>query len=848
MALRKLLPALAGAFALFALIAFPAAAQSSLPPTPPVKLAVNPVTDKVYMANDDANTVTAFDAASGTSTTIAVGAGPRFIAVNPVTNRVYVDNADDATLSVIDGATDTLIDTYNIGSSGPITVNPITNVVYVVRMTGLGSDEVTFFNGDTDTWYTIATNSFQPNAMAVDPVTDTIYVTHYGTGDVRVIGGAFDPANDFPDSVSIGTGPHPYAIAFNPVTRKGYVITQDASSPIMVIDGADNSAVFPAVASGHGSGPQAVAVNPVTNRVYAAFSGEVVVIDGATNALTYVPIAGADTGAIALGIDYERNRIYAAASSGVLSVIDGDTDTVVRTDSIPAGTSVAALDPLTATAYFFDTTLTSLPLDGTPHAMPITASITPLDGDTSPGSGSITIDAASTFSPAALPIRGVYFRLDSQDGPWSLASGSGPWTASFSGLAPGLHTLYAFAADGQDAPLATGPQGIPLLGSIASYTFNVPQTKLVPSVSLASSANPATAGDEVTFTASVAGSSGTPTGSVMFLDGEEPLCADVALAEGSATCSASSLAIGDHAISAKYGGDAAYVAAQSAPLTQRIPDPNAPPPANLAISQSASPGSAAIGRDLVYTLAVANAGPGDASSLTIADTLPANSAFVWASAACAFASGTVTCTRDALAAGASVSFTVVVRPTAAGSVVNDASVAASEADPDTSDNAASLSTAVAASPAANAVLRYRLYNDATKEHLYTTDLNEYDTLGTQGWTQEGTAGSLLDNPGDFNGVTAVPYYRLFNDQTHWHHWTSDPNEYYTLIQFGFWHGEGVDGWILPTQAPGTTPLFRLLYPFIDGLHHWTIDQNEYDTLTTQYGWVGEGGTGFVIAP
>jgi hypothetical protein len=76
--------------------------------------------------------------------------------------------------------------------------------------------------------------------------------------------------------------------------------------------------------------------------------------------------------------------------------------------------------------------------------------------------------------------------------------------------------------------------------------------------------------------------------------------------------------------------------------------------------------------------------------------------------------------------------------------------------------------------------------------------------------------------------------------------TTDPNEYYTLIQFGFWHGEGVDGYILPTGTTGTVPLYRLLYPYIAGLHHWTVDQNEYDTLTTQYGWVGEGGTGFVI--
>ena len=37
------------------------------------------------------------------------------------------------------------------------------------------------------------------------------------------------------------------------------------------------------------SDPQAVAVNPVTNKIYAAFDGEVIVIDGATNAMTFIP-------------------------------------------------------------------------------------------------------------------------------------------------------------------------------------------------------------------------------------------------------------------------------------------------------------------------------------------------------------------------------------------------------------------------------------------------------------------------------------------------------------------------------------------------------------------------------
>ena len=97
---------LAGAF-LLAQLAFNAAAQ--WPPAPSQKVAVNGLTNKVYMANFDDDTVTAFNAATGASVVIPVGDGPAFVAVNPATNRGYVNNSRAASISGIDGAPDTLI-------------------------------------------------------------------------------------------------------------------------------------------------------------------------------------------------------------------------------------------------------------------------------------------------------------------------------------------------------------------------------------------------------------------------------------------------------------------------------------------------------------------------------------------------------------------------------------------------------------------------------------------------------------------------------------------------------------------------------------------------------------------
>ena len=77
-------------------------------------------------------------------------------------------------------------------------------------------------------------------------------------------------------------------------------------------------------------------------------------------------------------------------------------------------------------------------------------------------------------------------------------------------------------------------------------------------------------------------------------------------------------------------------------------------------------------------------------------------------------------------------------------------------DANSANNAHTLMVTVNPSPTGTGIFRYRLYSDVTKEHHFTTDLNEYNTLGAQvgTWAQKGTVGKVLNNPGSFNGVTA----------------------------------------------------------------------------------------------
>ena len=639
----------AGFLALLSLLATSAIAQSpptvSWPPSPSVKLALNPVTNKVYTIDEQGRSVTVLDVANGTTRTIGVGSRPYYIAVNPGTNRVYVNDMNDASLTVIDGATDTVLAVLPMGSIGPIQVNPITNVVYVIRLTSPTTDEITYVNGDTDTSYTIATQSFQPIAMAINPVTDTIYAAHYATGDVRVIPGAYS-GNDHPATFSIGVWSRPFAIAANPVTNKVYGITEDARGPVFIIDGATRTATFPTVPSGRAVGPRAIAMNTVTNKVYAAFQNEVVVIDGASGALAFIPLGTTGSGAMEIAVNHATNKIYVAVDNGSLWVIDGATNAASAV-GIPAGAVALGVNPITNKAYVFNGSTTVVDgAAGATMANPITTSITPLAGNTSGADATFTINASSSFVPNSMPVRKVYYQLDSTAGAWTQASGSGPWTASFANLGNGSHTLYAFATDGQDAPLYTSSASAPLLGTLTAYTFTVGTAPpAAASVSLASSKNPSVSGDSVTFTATVSGSAGTATGNVEFRNGGTAIagCAAVALANGTAACTTTALPVGTHSITAHYAGSSAYAAATSGAISQVV---NAPK-TTINVSLSSSPNPSEQGQSVAIVASLA----AGTTAATGTVEFRAGGAVIAGCSAVAVSGNSATCTTTSLAVG-----------------------------------------------------------------------------------------------------------------------------------------------------------------------------------------------------
>lgn len=305
----------------------------------PVGVAVNPTTNKVYVANSGGNTVTVYHPATRAISTVTVGSGPSGVAVNPLTNRIYVTTS--AGVSVIDGSSDTLMTTVAAGiNPTAVAVNLVTNQVYVANA---GDTTATAINGTDNQATQIAAVGSGPNAIAINPVTGRVYITT-STG-MAVIDGASNTVIATP-----AAGSAPAAVAVNPVTNLVYV-ANSGSGDVMVFDGSSNSATADISVGGN---PDAVLVNPVTNKIYAANQGGYLsVIDGATNLAAPVSTGSQ---AVALAINVLTNQIYVAnGADGTVTDLDGNSG---NTSSITTGGLpwAMAVDPATDRIFVVNAT------------------------------------------------------------------------------------------------------------------------------------------------------------------------------------------------------------------------------------------------------------------------------------------------------------------------------------------------------------------------------------------------------------------------------------------------------------------------------------------------------------
>ncbi len=134
------------------------------------------------------------------------------------------------------------------------------------------------------------------------------------------------------------------------------------------------------------------------------------------------------------------------------------------------------------------------------------------------------------------------------------------------------------------------------------------------------------------------------------------------------------------------GGGESVSSTAATPLTRR---------ADLAITKAADAASVAAGGGITFTVTITNTGPSDATGVVATDLLPAPLAFdaTGSDSTCSVVAGSVQCAVGAVAAGATRAIAIAATlpsNVAAGSVTNTASVTSDVADPDGTNNSASL--------------------------------------------------------------------------------------------------------------------------------------------------------------
>jgi len=158
------------------------------------------------------------------------------------------------------------------------------------------------------------------------------------------------------------------------------------------------------------------------------------------------------------------------------------------------------------------------------------------------------------------------------------------------------------------------------------------------------------AGDSVTFTVTVSSSTGTPSGTVTFMDGTAQLGTGT-LSGGSATYSTSALTAGSHSITGVYSGDNTFGSVTSAAITQVVESFSITPASGSSSTATVSPGGQA-----KFTLAVTPPAAGTALTFSVSG-LPAGATGTFSPSTLAVGASATTVTLTV-----SVPATAAVRP------------------------------------------------------------------------------------------------------------------------------------------------------------------------------------------
>lgn len=268
-----------------------------------------------------------------------------------------------------------------------------------------------------------------------------------------------------------------------------------------------------------------------------------------------------------------------------------DNFTLTLTDS----QGCIATTAIVVTALPQDFPVTNTTNGSTPTATSTSTSSCPmLTVTSSPSNTTVTSGQSASFSAAATgsPAPTVQWQVSTDGGAtFSDISGATSTTLTFTASMSQNNNLYRAVFTNSTGSVTS---------SAATLTVNTAGATTV----VSSSKNPSVFGQAVTFAATVSATSGTPTGTVTFLDGTSTLGSSALDSTGAASFTTSALAVGTHAITASYSGDSNFNANNSSPFTQIV---NLDVPT---VAVNVSPNPSVFGQQIIATATVSASAPG----------------------------------------------------------------------------------------------------------------------------------------------------------------------------------------------------------------------------------------------
>ena len=298
---------------------------------------------------------------------IPVGVFPEGVAVNRLTNRVYVANLVGQpippfmqapnTVTVIDGARNRVVDEIVTGLNFQIglAVDESRNLIYVATL----DNGVGVIDGKTDQVIANIPVDGEPVFPGINPFTKSVYVSNQ-KGWVSLLD---EDENNIIATIPLSDGDsdgEPEGVAVDPISNRVYVANLDPEGSVWAIDGSTNTVIATIPV---GNSPYGIAVNPLTRRVYVAnsctetfpspCSETVSVINERTNqVLATVAVGGIP---VATAVDELRNLIYTGnGSPGGVSIINGKNNHLLTTIPLAnplSGCAGVAVNTLTNLAY-----------------------------------------------------------------------------------------------------------------------------------------------------------------------------------------------------------------------------------------------------------------------------------------------------------------------------------------------------------------------------------------------------------------------------------------------------------------------------------------------------------------